>query len=466
MTVNSGRFRRGGALIGLTGVAAVAVFSSAGAFVGAPGSGGPPNSAAPDLLSATIVRVSTSPSTGPAPQVRYCFDSAAATLPGPTNFFITGYDSAALQRNSSANIDPTDTKCVVATYTDGLDVQQATVGGVFIGAVRDVSSRPNPRGSAPLMTGAGITAAPTPAAGTTEGPDLTGATLDAANRQVTYTFDENIAAANPTDFGFYIDTDNGSDGNTQARNGTGIVSRGNNSVVVQFAAGAAIQSAKQFFVKGGSPTDVPLGGVAHPSTIGSFGGPILASPSLVSAAKQTGNPQIVNLTFSQAVIPAAAFNPANVVAYREDGTTLQAQSIGTSTTSNTLPVTFPLAARDDANSIVRVGIAPGVVNNTANNRTNTYGAAAIGTSAKRPGLTDGPDLLSTTIDDANNRATFVFDEDVQDGVTPDGTKFELLNPDGTSQFGQAAGVTVSSDQRSVSVQFSGSVSGAVGVAND
>ncbi len=471
MKFNSKRLRQGAALLAVSGAAAVVAIGPAAAFTGTAGSGNLPKSDAPDLVSAKIIRVSQTPSSGPAPQVQFCFDQAISALGVGGSAFVDAYDSASFTNTVAIGIDPNNQLCAIATFPNGQDIERTTVFGVGTDTVRDVAARQNPFGTVPLE-GSKVARV----AGSTEGPELVSATVDAPNNQVTYTFDENIGPAAPTatNFGFYNNQDNGSAGDTAVRNGASIASQGSNFAVVNFAPGSLL-SAVAFFVKGqgnganGTPRDVPLSaGPSHPAPIGLVGvngaAPAISAPPLVvSATKQSGNLQIVDVKFDEAVTAAAA-DPTRIVAYRTDGTLLTAASVGTTNANGTLPVTFPVAAKDDPTSLVRIGFAPGAVNNQAGDRTVAYSSAAIDTDNTLPGLTDAPDLLSTTIDDNTNRATFVFDEALQDGTTPSGLNFLLLNKDGSTTAGNANGVTVSGDQTTATVQFSGSGSGAVGVA--
>jgi len=461
LTVNKGRLRRGGALISLTGVAAVVAFSSADAFVGAAAPSGPrPTSDAPDLRSATIVRAPTLTSAQTA-QIRYCFDQTLSAVPSPQSLDVQNYDSALFQSATSAAIDPADQACVIADYLARTDIRQGSSAVADPGAVTDISGRTNQSASEPLV-GSAIT----PVAGSTTGPDLVSATRDLANRQITYTFDENLdpdgaLAFNGSDFGFYNSSD---DGNAPRTGGMIIGIDGPSVTVGGFT--SPINSAQLFFVAEDAVTDQVFGGSTTTSTIGATGTNIPASPGVVSAVKEASN-QVVDVTFSQN-ISLVAGGASNVVAYREDGTILNATSISTLASNTKVAVTFPNDAQNDPASVVRIGLAAGAVTNQAGDNSNTFGAAALGTSNMKPGLTDGPDLLSTSIDDANNRATFAFDEAVQDPSVSsiDETEFLLLNQDGSTQTGSMGSGVVSPDQRTVSILYTGSVSTAVGVANN
>ncbi len=456
MTVHSGRLRRGGALISLTGVAAIVAFSSASAYVGGNGSGPQATSDAPDLRTATVLRAPV-PSSPLAPQIRFCYDQAVTTVV-PNDLYVQDYDSAAYVGASTAAVDPAAQNCVIADFPAGTDVGQGTLGTSDTGAVTDIAGLGTPEASTPLA-GSKVT----PVAGATTGPDLVTASAQAGTNQVTYTFDENVdpnGAFNGSDFGYYTASSDGAAPIT----GMSVAAVDGPTVVVNFA--AAVNGAKQFITTQDAVTDIPTDTVTTGSSIGSAGTGVTASPSIASATKQANN-QIVNVTFNAAVNPGS---PTDAFAYREDGGTLSVDSIGTANDVSNQTLTFSLNpdAQKDPASVVRIGITPGAAPARTGGNDNTYGGAAIGTANSTAGYTDGPDLLSTVIDDAANRAAFSYDEPLSNDPanTPAGSDFTLKNSDGTTQTGQNGGEVLSADRKTVSVVFSGSVSAAVGVAND
>ena len=478
-------FGRGKRLIVAT-AAIAATGGSALAFTGQPNSGGPPTSAAPDMVSASVVRY-VDPGDPLGPQARICFDEVInpASI-GGTAFRLSTYDTDKRIASTSATIDTQDPKCVIATFANGEDISQMTVSyTAAVGSVSNNSGIQAPQESAPVNQQAGRELAPVE--GSTTAPDLVSFSVDpgATPPQVTYTFDENLdpalaggGAALASKFGFYVDTDDGA----APRRGSAVQGVTRNSIVIAFTVADAVQQGKLFFVDplgaGDSPRDrivnpaLPSTGPNTISPIGHVGPAIPASPVIVSAAKQ-GNNQIVNMTFSQNVIPGnvgAAAPGGNVVAYRADANPIGGTYvIGTSGADlKTLPVTMPGTTQNDPASVVRLGIRPGLVRNQANDRSNTIGAAAIGTAPVQRGLSDGPDLLRTTVNDTTNTVTYVFDEPLRTNPNPSGPEFQVINADGSVSPGQAGSAVVSSDRLSVDVKFSGSVSGSslAGVSNN
>ncbi|MEA2171919.1 MAG: hypothetical protein QOF76_5219, partial [Solirubrobacteraceae bacterium] len=183
-----------GALVTLAGTGALVAFGSAGAFTGQAGSGGPPTSSAPDLITAKVVRA-VAPNDTLGPQVSYCFDSILdQNTINPVLFGVGLYDTDQRIGAASATIDTdpaTQGKCVRATFTVGADISQGSVAyvGALLGTapVKDNAGVSAPDESAPL-DGNGIVPALTAVAGATTRPDLVSVSVDpgAAPPQVTY----------------------------------------------------------------------------------------------------------------------------------------------------------------------------------------------------------------------------------------------------------------------------------------
>ena len=493
--------RRGGAIVALAGSGAL-VAGSAGAFTGQPNSGGPPTSAAPDVVSAKITRT-VAPTSPLGPQAQICFDdiiNAGSIVNNSVN--VTNYDSDVRPFSNNVTIDTSAAaagKCEIATFGNGLDITQSTVLTVDANGAANNQGIGNPNEGAPLQ---GTTVAAV--AGATTAPDLVSAVANSGANppQIAYTFDENLdptlsggGAALAGKFGFYVDTDDGacaSDAATNpnaacgatpnfGRRGATILGVDGPTIVVSFATTQAVQQSKLFFYDslGGGATArdrsvAPLLGPANTSSPIAFSGqPITGGPTISSAAKQANtNGQVVDMTFAQNVVPGvvgAAAPGGNVVAYRADaGAIGGTYAIGTSGANlRVLPVTLPPTTQRDSNSVVRLGIRPGLVRNNANNASNAYGAVAISTEPSGIGLTDGPDLLTTQITDNSNRVSYTFDEPLHATPDPSGPEFRVINSDGTVINGQAGSAVVSADRKSVSVQFGGAVSGSsvAGVSN-
>ena len=471
LKVHRKRFaRRGGALIAVAGTGALVALGSAGAYVGGSFSGPLPTSNAPDLRSATIIRT-VHPTDSLGGQAKFCFDQALNSNVVTGGFYLNDHDSARGHNGvGTATPDPQHPECVTINFANGEDISQATTGVAETGAVHDVGGAPNPVASVPLT---GSTLAQNLTTGRTDGPELIGATPDVSNKQITYTFDENLrpnnpAYMNPANFGFYINTSNGAAPITA--NGGSIVNTTDNNVVVQFPAGVTnMGSAQQYEVLPGAVQDVaqnfgPSGGT--PTSGGSVGTQINGSPGLDGAA-MNGDHQTVNLHFTQGVNPGSA---TSVGLFREDGSlanVLVANTISTTNDVNnqTLQATFGTDAQSDNVSLTRVVVLPGAATARSGGNGVTVGGAGTGNVGSfTPGFSDGPDLVYTDIDDATNRAIFHYDEPVKSNPPPTPTNFFLFGPDGVPIAGQS-GVVLSDSNKAVSVHFGSSVSATVGVAN-
>lgn len=142
-------FRRGKRLIAAT-TAIAATAGTAVAFVGTPGTGAPPTSDAPDLISATITRV-VDPQSPLGPQARVCFDEIIQSFPNPNFVLLEQYDSDKNIQSNNITLDNSDNKCAIATFPLGVDIEQATVLQAQTGAVADSGGSNNPAGAAPLQ---------------------------------------------------------------------------------------------------------------------------------------------------------------------------------------------------------------------------------------------------------------------------------------------------------------------------
>ena len=80
----------------------------------------------------------------------------------------------------------------------------------------------------------------------------------------------------------------------------------------------------------------------------------------------------------------------------------------------------------------------------------------------RPGFTNGPDLLNTVLNGSTSQAAFVYDEPVDETAIGAPGSFRLLVPNGNPIGGISQGGT-SSDRKTVTIGFPGSIEAGVGV---
>src|SRR6185295_5904123 len=87
-----------------------------------------------------------------------------------------------------------------------------------------------------------------------------------------------------------------------------------------------------------------------------------------------------------------------------------ANAVGSGGAANEVIVTFPAAIADDPGAIVRIYLAPATVTTVGGAATNLAGQAATSTPHSVAGFTNGPDLLSVSVNTLTNRVTYTYDE--------------------------------------------------------
>lgn len=425
-------------------LAAVAAASAIGAtgvafgHVGGVGTGLPPTTDAPDLRS---VKLETVDLTDALPErAQFCFDQSVRNPGG--GFVLHSYDTQRAWTGTGA-ADTTNDSCVIASFPAGSDIRSATVGAVNSNAVTNVAGKGNIVASEPVQ---GSNASPV--AGRTTGPDLIGVQVDnaaAGTVNVTFQFDETLNP-NPTradngdaDADFYVTQT----GDTIAAGDGDIPQQPQGSTLtVRFPDAAA--SATRFLVQPGAVEDRPQN-FAEPGKTGDTDSPIgvfersqpAGRPNLIRAEPAGAN--AYRIVFDRAI----QFGPGAAGAFRavaDDGaTSAVGSSVGSGGSGDSLIVTFPNGAfTDDPSAVVKIVAASNAVATQGDaSSTSIADEAAVSTANDKPGYTNGPDLLSVSLDPPTNRATFVYDEPV--GGSPGGGSFTGFTPDTTPTSGQGAG---------------------------
>ena len=447
------------------GFASLLVVASAPAHIPAVGNGLAPTTNGPDLRSVHVLPSDLDD--GLPEQARFCFDAGLATVGAPagTLFALQTYDAQRAISPVSASRDTADERCVIASFAAGTDVVQATVGEVVPGAVSDLQSRTNTLASEPAF-GSVHTRFP----GSTTGPDLVHVIVnadDASHKRVAYIFDEPLDRAPVTpyeasQFGFYSATD------TPISAPAGSVSISGKSATVDFLATPQLETATRFFVNPGAVQD-------RPQTFGFGGLPLATATSaqvLNRGALSVARPEMISATPMGAQDMKIVFNvpvqftPASAggfFAISDAGANPAAASaVGSGGTPNTLVVTFPATLADDPGAIVRLYLAPGAVTAVGGAATNLAGQAATSTPNSTPGFTNGPDLLSVSVDALTNRVTYTYDEGVEDSPPPAAGALGAAAIDG-SPIAALGGVVVNGSR--VTALFPPSVATAVMFAN-
>lgn len=424
---------------------------------------------APDLVNAAIV---PEPSDPAGSIVRACFDETITAIPGgPASFSIIGYDTADAIQPTAANIDVSDSKCVILSGFPGgpaapNQVNEFTTLVVQTGAVNDIEVKPNVQDSAPL-TGTLATAQP----GDTTGPDLRSFTKNNTLNRITYCFDENLnpATVNAARFGFHIT-------NGDAEFGTGVVlnSTAGKCTTIQFDGVPPVSDAVRVFAQFTAVTDLsPAPGNTNPEN--SLGG-TTTDPDLTTVTKVTGNNTQFDFSFDQPVNLAPGGTGCFFV-YEEDGAFFGGNG-AVRVDADTFRVTFTAIQKFiDQIVLASVDVATcggggAVVSDDLVGDPNTHGSVGVLAPDVAAGNTDGPDAVSATKNTTTREVTVIFDENICDvvagcgGGALDPTGFKLVTDNGTILGSVPTLVTLGGN--SITLQYAnvGDVNAAVGITID
>ncbi len=460
--------RRIGLLRCLTtaGIASLLFAAAASAHIPGVGNGLAPSTSGPDLR--TVEALASDLDDGLPEQARFCFDAPLAKVVDVADgvfFVLHAYDARRAMNPASASRDSADATCAIASFPPGTDVTQATVGVVAPGAVSDIQHRANTLASEPVA-GSAHTRFP----GSTTGPDLVGVVVntdDPGHKRASYMFDESLdrtpaAPYEASKFGFYNATD------TPISAPAGSVSISGKSATVDFLTTPQLESATRFFIDPGAVHDRPQTGAFGELPVITASSPDVLSRGAVSVARvqmTSATPigaQDVKVAFNVPIqfTPASA---AGFFAISDAGVSpMAASAVGSGGAPNELVVTFPAAMKDDPGAIVRIYLAPATVTAVGGAATNLAGQAATATPNSLPGYTNGPDLLSVSVNRLTSRVTYIYDEAVQDTAPPAAGALTAAAVDG-SPIAALGGVVVSG--ATVTALFSPAVGAAVMFAN-
>lgn len=467
---------RAGTLAVTAAVAALGVPGVAQAFVGTPGTGARPETDAPDLESVTLAGNNAFAFQQAA---TYCFDAVLSDNFSFANFFIKTYDGGRYLQGTSAIAQSGGSgKCVVVQFSPQVDLAvQGSIGEVNAGAVRTVgaSGIQNYFSSAPV-TGSSLTQQ----AGRTTGPDLIGATPVPDSNTVVFEFDQPIDTT-PANIAFasfgMVDAAGAETAGDDAP--SPVVDSSNRLVRVHFPASSAVGNKVRYFARSGAvrsraQTGV-TGGSAHATTAhtlnpeGVVAGANTTRPVLTSATPRTGNASQFLLTYSDDL---GTFNASGIIAVFDNGNVeaaVSATPVSGSTTQRVVSFPTPPTAQTwvfkEPAAVVSIVSRTGAARTATGDQASPISSIAVGPGAPaKPGYTNAPDLLTTTIDQTTRQVTFTYDEEIDPASAGDASRFVLLIPNGTPIVGSDV-TGFSSDRKQVFVAFPGQVSAAVGVGN-
>lgn len=483
-----------GALI-TGGVAA----TPASAFIGDPGTGTAPVTDAPDLVS---VSVAPNNSIGPSGQERleFCFDEA---LNGPGNadaFYAFTYDSARFYRGTSTTFDPTTgAKCVVVSFRAAVSFNtQGSVGAVTAGAVTNTGSIDNYYSSAPIG-GSTLTGRATDSSGDavnlTTGPDLIKVVPDSTNNTVSYFFDQAVDPdpAHVDGSGFAIVDDSGQE--TWGLSSAPILhpgsvgpdpvvsaptsAEGDTEVRVQFPAGTLVGNKIRYSVAAGAVQTPAADGLSSGTASVVAAGDVTPAPAGVISLGDGTRPVLTRVTRSGTQFtltyskPSGPVNGTRIAAVLDDGYVEYADSAPFVNNTNNQSVTVSFAPNTpvtlEPTSVVRIVSETGAASDPTSGSPAPVSAANVGSgSSVKPGYTDGPDLLTTTLDPGTDQATFNYDEAIDPAyyasLAPGAAAslFYLVIGNGTPEGGTAFGEALDDH---VKITYGNDFTAGVGVAN-
>jgi hypothetical protein len=388
---------------------------------------------APDLLSTSIE----------GEDVVYCFDEEIQQVFGAGNFFLHTYDSAVQTSGTDVDLDQ-DEACVRAAFAGSdLDLVDYTIAGVLDSAVQDQDTDGNYEATAALE---GIELDDPD--GDTQAPELIDFEENEPDDQITYEFDENVEDNCPTDassFGYYLD-----DGENGGRNiGTSISGCDEREVTVNFT---VVDDLARVFVDtdgddGGSGGDEPCN--ADPA-----GG---ACTQYAGAGSNTDDPDLTGARRSdddewtfEFDEELSGVDPSRFRVRAEDGTSYT--PTGCSVDAHEVVCTFPALELALETEIVSAVADDGATGADDTGDDNTVGDADLSDTGLESGASDGPDLESCDIDEANDVATFFFDEHI-DESSASLAGIDLFESDGTED--DATGIDDSEEEEgSITFEFS------------
>jgi hypothetical protein len=473
-------------------VSTLAVLSAgpANAFIGTPGTGVAPQTDAPDLISAEVKPDSA---VGDQERIKFCFDEALNAPGTAGSFYAATYDAGRVLKGTAITYEPgTDAKCVVVSFHANVDLlRDGSVGYVNAGAVANTSSRPNTFGSAPLAN-----SSLHQVAGQTTGPDLIGAVTDGANNSVTYTFDQPIQNTAALVFGdqFGVVDDFGAEvfGQDGATGGKEPVVLANRTQVRVFftKAQADVTNKTRFFVTTrnrvatagagatavsavrGMPFDAHTTATA-PSTPCGLGNATAClatpAPDAVISTGTSNRPVLASVTpvgqqFElQYTRPTPSVDASKVIAVLDDGNTVA--GVGSSVVGSDFTrwnVNFGSAVNRKITAVVRIVSRTGAAKDPNTQEAAPISVANVGNGAPmRPGYTNGPDLLTATLDPVTSQATFTYDEPIDTNAVGSADHFYLLVRNGNPIPGASIG---EAQDNHVKVRYGQIFDGASGIA--
>lgn len=341
------------------------------------------------VLEAARVRTRT---LGSDDHVIFEFSDMVRDVAATDGFVLRGYAADAAVASTSAQVMRADATMVLATFPDGVAVDQFTVAQVRAGAVIDSDDDGNLPGHLRLR-GSDVDTGE----GRTTNPDLTGVATDVDLDLVEYSFDEDLdadAAPDPAAFGYY--TASGA-----VVEGSEVIELDDDRVVIGFD--GDVDDAARHVVRADAVRNVRGGGNPPGVIDGDTARPMLASLELVG----DGDAQI-DFAFDEAItdIDADAFAVYDLAGNRYDG------SSSSRVDNETVRVLFDDLSDAGDGAVLAVVEEDAVAALADGELGNALSSSVLGASDATPGRTTGPDLVGARVDDDTGEVRFSFDEDI------------------------------------------------------
>ncbi|MFB6374435.1 MAG: hypothetical protein ABEN55_15240 [Bradymonadaceae bacterium] len=405
--------------------------------------------------------------------VHYCFRGAVQNVDDDQGFYVQGYDSKVRTRGQTVSISEEDNSCVRVGFAPGTNLEGYTVAVVGPQTVSNEADETNIIDSAKIGEKRVM--------GRTSAPELTDVLVDPKNNRASFVFDQPIETMraeqarrggasgttagsgrhtgqapeeehgagsgekhgekheekhDPNHFGFY--TSSG-----EMVTADSIISAKQNRVEVKFKQagmdgeqegdaageeqaeeGPGLEEAARWFAQQGAVTDRQ----GEKSVLSGMG-EMTDVPDLASVRQQNGSQWIYE--FDEKVQNA---NAENFALYTDGGQMVEGNAASIGENDQQAQVTFP-RAQDFDEAITRAAVAHQAVEAKGKeSMSNTIGGSPIEDVAQ--GLSSGPDLVDTKVDESGSQINFVFDETLtqQVGGQPGGGGEGQKQDEGSRQF--------------------------------
>ncbi|MFA9430597.1 LysM domain-containing protein [Egicoccus sp. AB-alg2] len=340
--------------------------------------------------------------------VVYEFEDRVVEINDESGFYVRGSTSDEEVASESARLVRDEDDQVLVEFPEDTNLDQLSLAGIDTDTVRDAGGDGNPPDTVELAGASGRDR-------TSAGPELEDVDTDETLDRVRYRFDEDLddedGSADASAFGFRTRS-----GRTTT--GSDVVGFDDDEIVIEFD--DAVQDGERFYAEGGAVTDQ----AGNDSLPGSTGGDT-ALPEL-SDVNSIGRTQF-DYRFTEDV---DEIEPDRFEVYTDAGDVFTGED-WSRVSSRTVRIVFSDIEDFDEDLVWAAVDVDAVRDASGSDSGNTIGGERIGSKSNRSsGPTTGPDLERARADDDTGEVTFVFDEDVDDDLSPDPAAFQVVTVEG------------------------------------